>query len=90
MQTRTAIIENTQGIHCRPSALIVKEFQSYPGQIELTSPNGSCNVSSVMQLLSLEMNLGSEVNIEVSGENEAAIADRLVDLLQTKFDFPPL
>lgn len=90
MQTRTANIENIQGIHCRPSALIVKEFQGYPGRIQISNANGSCKVSSVMQLLSLEMSMGSEVTVEVEGENEVAIADRLVELLQTKFDFPPV
>jgi phosphocarrier protein HPr len=90
MQTRTAIIENTQGIHCRPSALIVKEFQGYTGRIQISNANGLCKVSSVMQLLSLEMSMGCEVTVEVEGENEAAIADRLVELLKTKFDFPPV
>lgn len=90
MQTRQAIIANSQGIHCRPSALIVKEFQGYPGKIRITNGNGACDVSSVMQLLSLEMHQGSKVKVEVMGENEAATADRLVELLQTHFDFPPL
>ena len=90
MQTRQAIIANSQGIHCRPSALIVKEFQGYPGKIRITNGNGACDVSSVMQLLSLEMHQGSKVKVEVMGENEGATADRLVELLQTHFDFPPL
>ena len=90
MQIRHAIIANSQGIHCRPSAVIVKEFMGYPGQIWLSNDSGSCDVSSVMQLLSLEMNMGSPVKIEVSGENEVAVADRLVELLQTHFDVPPL
>ena len=90
MQTRHATVANAQGIHCRPSALIVKEFMGYPGTIRITNGNGSCDVSSVMQLLSLEMNQGSKVKIEVMGENEAAVADRLVELFQTHFDFPPL
>ena len=90
MQLRQAIIANSQGIHCRPSALIVKEFQGYPGTIRISNGNGSCDVSSVMQLLSLEMHQGSKVKVEVMGENETATADRLVELLQTHFDFPPL
>jgi phosphocarrier protein HPr len=89
MQIRQAIIANSQGIHCRPSAVIVKEFQGYPGRVRITNQNGSCDVSSVMQLLSLEMNPGSQVKIEVMGENEGATADRLVELFQTHFDFPP-
>jgi phosphocarrier protein HPr len=90
MQTRQAIIANSAGIHCRPSALIVKEFQGYPGRIEISNGNGRCDVSSVMQLLSLEMGQGCAVTIEVTGANEAATADRLVELLQTHFDFPPV
>ena len=90
MQVRQAIIANSQGIHCRPSALIVKEFQGYPGTIRISNGTGSCDVSSVMQLLSLEMHQGSKVKVEVLGENEIATADRLVELLQTHFDFPPL
>ena len=89
MQTRHAIIANAQGIHCRPSALIVKEFQGYPGRILISNGNGECDVSSVMQLLSLEMHQGSQVKIEVDGGDESATADRLVELLQTHFDFPP-
>ena len=90
MQIKHAIVANAQGIHCRPSALIVKEFQGYPGKIRISNDHGSCDVSSVMQLLSLEMHQGSKVKIEVMGGNEAAVADRLVELFQTHFDFPPL
>ena len=90
MQKRTAIVQNAQGIHCRPSAVIVKEFMGYPGRITLRNRNGACDVGSVMQLLSMELHQGSHVAVEVEGENEAAVADRLVELLQTHFDFPPL
>ena len=90
MQIRQATIANAQGIHCRPSALIVKEFQGYMGRIRITNDHGSCDVSSVMQLLSLELHQGSKIKIEVMGDNETTVADRLVELFQTHFDFPPL
>lgn len=90
MKTETATIQNSAGIHCRPSAVIVKEFHDYPGRITLTNENGSCSVGSVMQILSLEMNQGGQVTIEVDGKNEAEAAVRLKELLETHFDFPPL
>ena len=90
MQIRHAIIANSQGIHCRPSAVIVKEFMGYAGTIRITNGSGSCDVSSVMQLLSLELHQGCKVKIDVMGADEAAVADRLVELFQTHFDFPPL
>lgn len=90
MKTETATIQNAAGIHCRPSAVIVKEFNDYPGRITLSNENGSCSVGSVMQILSLEMNQGGHVTIEVEGQNEAQTASRLKELLETHFDFPPL
>ena len=90
MQTRIATIANAQGIHCRPSSVIMKEFEAYPGTIRLSNSNGSCDVSSVLGLLSLEMTQGSVVRVEVEGPDEQAKADRLVELLETHFDFPPL
>lgn len=90
MQTRTATIANAQGIHCRPSAVIMKEFAGYPGSIHLSNSNGTSDVSSVLGLLSLEMTQGSVVRVEVEGPDESAKADRLVELLETHFDFPPL
>lgn len=90
MQTRTATIQNAQGIHCRPSAVIVKAFMNYPGRILLRNRNGACDVSSVMQILSLELRQGSQVTVEVEGENEEQAADQLVALLEKHFDFPPL
>lgn len=89
MQTREAIIANSQGIHCRPSALIVKEFLGYPGNIRISNGTGSCDVSSVMQLLSLELHQGCKIKIRVDGDNEAQMADRLVELFETNYDFPP-
>jgi phosphotransferase system HPr (HPr) family protein len=90
MQIRQTSVANSQGIHCRPSAVLVKEFQGYSGRIRISNGKGSCDVSSVMQLLSLEMSQGCPVKIEVMGDNEAATADRLVALFQTHFDFPPI
>lgn len=90
MQKKTAIIQNAQGIHCRPSAVIVKEFFGYPGRITLRNRNGACDVGSVMQLLSMELHQGSHVNVEVEGPDEVQVANRLVELLETHFDFPPL
>jgi len=90
MQTRHATIANSAGIHCRPSALIVKEFEDYSGTVRISNGRGECDVSSVMQLLSLEMQPGDRVTVEVDGEDEARKADRLVELLETRFDFPPL
>jgi phosphocarrier protein HPr len=89
MQIREAIVANAHGIHCRPSSLIVKEFMNYAGAVRISNERGESDLSSIMQILAMELRQGDAVRIEVSGENEEAVADRLVDLFETHFDYPP-
>lgn len=90
MIERTATIQNQQGIHCRPSAVIIKEFQHYPGSIRVSNEVGQCDLHSVMQLLGLGLQQGHQVTIQVEGPEEAFISERLVKAFETHFDFPPV
>lgn len=85
----TATVQNAQGIHCRPSAVIMKEAASYAGTIGITGNSRTCNLRSVMELLALGLHQGSTVTIQVSGPDEEAFCRRLVELFETHFDFPP-
>lgn len=89
MIEKTATIQNTQGIHCRPSAVIIKEAAGYTGTICVTNHAHSCNLQSVMELLTLGLHKGAQITIQVSGPQEAEFCQRLVTLFETHFDFPP-
>ena len=88
MVEATATIRNSAGIHCRPSAAIVKAISDYPGQLSISAPGGTCDPRSIMGLLSLCLEPGTPVRITVDGPDETAIACKLVELLETNFDFP--
>jgi phosphocarrier protein HPr len=89
MTERTAIVVNTQGIHCRPSAAIVKEISAYPGRMEVESEAGRCDPRSILGLMALALGPGDRVTVRVSGPEEEAWGRRLAELLATHFDFPP-
>ncbi len=89
MIERHAMIQNMQGIHCRPSAVIIKESQDYPGIVEVSNGTHSCDLKSVLGLLSLGLQKGSEVRIRVSGPDEEEMGGRLAALFSKHFDFPP-
>ena len=89
MFERAAIVRNANGIHCRPSAVIVKEAQDYGGQILVTSDSQSCDLRSVVSLLTLGLQSGSRITIQVDGPEEERMGARLVELFETHFDFPP-
>lgn len=80
---------NAQGIHCRPSAVIIKEVNSYPGKVLVVSERGDSDLRSVMSLLKLGLGPGSQVSITVTGPDEEDYCQKLVDLFQKHYDFPP-
>ncbi len=83
-----AIIRNSAGIHCRPSACIVKAVASYPGQITILAPAGECDPRSIMALIGLGLDEGTEIVIRVEGPDEEEQCRRLVELFETHYDFP--
>jgi phosphocarrier protein len=88
MVERTAVIRNAAGIHCRPSACIVKAVTGYPGNITVISPAGSCDPRSIMGLIAMGLEPGTNITIRVEGPDEEAQCDKLVELFETHYDFP--
>lgn len=84
-----AIVQNEAGIHCRPSAILVKEGSAYPGEILVQAASGSCNLTSALECIMLGLEKGAEVTIQVTGPDEEAFGKKLVELFETHFDFPP-
>ena len=89
MIEKKAVVKNEQGIHCRPSAVIVKAAEGYPGRISIRSANGEADGRSIMGLLCLGLEPGTEITICTNGPREEEMATRLVELFETHFDFPP-
>ena len=89
MIEKKAVVQNAQGIHCRPSALIVKFASEYDGVIKVVGGRGVTGLRSIMELMTLELYPDSEVKIQVQGPDEERMCDELVKLFETHFDFPP-
>jgi phosphocarrier protein len=90
MIERNATIRNAHGIHCRPSAMIIKEAASYSGQVTLKSRGAETDLRSILALMAMELSSGQEIHIRVSGPGEKEFCQRLVDLFETNFDFEAL
>lgn len=89
MVTRPAVIQNDQGIHCRPSAVILKEVSAYPGKVRVSCDNGESTLDSVLDLMALCLSKGTAITVSVEGPDEEAWCDKLVKLFEFHFDFPP-
>lgn len=89
MTERTVVVQNGLGIHCRPSAVIIKAVHGCPCRFRVTADSGEADLTSLMALLSLGLDAGATVRIRASGPDEQLWCDRVAELFETHFDFPP-
>lgn len=90
MIEKKAIIRNAAGIHCRPSAVIVTEAIAYEGEVRVLCEAGKANLRSLLDLVSLGLEEGTPVRIQVTGPDEEAFCNKLVGLFEKHYDFPEL
>ncbi|MEN9329854.1 MAG: hypothetical protein RLZZ484_1042 [Pseudomonadota bacterium] len=84
IQTRTTI-SNKLGLHARASAKLTKLAGSFPCEVWVTKGERRVNAKSIMGVMMLAAGLGSEVEIETSGDQEQAAMEALLALIQDKF-----
>jgi phosphocarrier protein HPr len=81
----TLTISNKLGLHARASAKLTKLAGSYPCQVWLTKGERRINAKSIMGVMMLAAGIGSSVEIETLGEQEAEAMAALVQLVNDKF-----
>jgi phosphotransferase system HPr (HPr) family protein len=83
-----ATIQNDRGIHVRPACVIYKAVENRPESITLAFRGQEIPVGSIMDLICLGLGKGDRVSIRVEGDDERGLCARLVELFETRFDFP--
>jgi phosphocarrier protein len=84
IKTRT-LISNKLGLHARASAKLTKLASSFPCEVFLCRGERRINAKSIMGVMMLAAGMGSEVEIETSGEREQEAMDALLALIADKF-----
>jgi len=84
IQTRIQI-NNKLGLHARASAKLTKLAGSFESEVFLTRNGRRVNAKSIMGVMMLAAGLGSEVEIETTGDDEQAAMDALRLLIDGKF-----
>lgn len=76
MMTARAVIRSAVGLHARPAADFVREAERYRSKVRLSKDGVWVNGKSILAILTLAAESGSELVIEVSGvdEKEALVA----------------
>jgi phosphocarrier protein HPr len=78
-------ISNRLGLHARASAKLTKLAGGFKSDIHLSRNGRRVNAKSIMGVMMLAAGLGSDIEIEADGEDEAAAMDSLRLLIDGKF-----
>ena len=70
------IVKNKQGLHARPAALFVQVANRFEANITVSRDEEKVNGKSIMGILMLGAERGSEIILEADGKDaEAALAE---------------
>lgn len=85
MPEREVKIVNKLGIHARPAAEIVKTAGKFKSNITIVRDDLEVNAKSIMGVMMLAAGMGSTVEVETEGPDEAAALDAVAALFADKF-----
>ena len=78
------IVKNKQGLHARPAAIFVQVANKFDSRITIKRDEEEVNGKSIMGILMLGAEKGSEILIEVDGEDAEAAIIELEKLIVTE------
>jgi phosphocarrier protein HPr len=85
MLKQTTNVVNKLGLHARASAKLTKLAGAFPCQVWITKGERRVNAKSIMGVMMLAAGIGSVVEIETDGDQEAQALQALLDLFADKF-----
>jgi len=83
---RKIIVKNKQGLHARPAALFVQVANKFDSRITIKRDEEEVNGKSIMGILMLGAEKGSEILIEDDGEDAEIAIIELEKLVTSEED----
>lgn len=82
---RPARIRNRQGLHARPAAEFVKLASGFESEVWVEKDGMEVNGKSIMGVLMLAAEAGSEIRIRAIGEDAESAVEALAGLVHSGF-----
>jgi phosphocarrier protein len=82
---QTIQIQNKLGLHARASAKLTKTAGGFPCDVWMSKGERRVNAKSIMGVMMLAAGIGSQVELETTGPQEAEAMAALVALINDKF-----
>ncbi len=85
MRTKQITIINKLGLHARAAAKLVNCASGFSSSVHLQRNDQRINGKSIMGVMMLAASQGSNLKIEVSGEDESEALEALESLINDRF-----
>lgn len=87
MYSQRITIQNEAGLHARPASDFTRAAMKFQSDIKIGPADGAARVSakSILMILGMGMDKGTEVEIIAEGEDEKEAVEHLVALIQSGF-----
>jgi phosphocarrier protein len=85
MIEETLIIKNKHGLHARPAAHLVKIAGRFKSDIKIFKDGLEVNAKSIMGVMMLAAEPGSEVLLQINGADEENAFNDIKELFEKKF-----
>lgn len=82
--SRRAIVRNPQGLHIRVGQLLASLASEFESKIEVINGDRRANATSILDILTLGAEQGTELEIEASGPDAEAALQVLAEFVQRK------
>jgi phosphocarrier protein len=85
VETRVFKIRNQLGMHARPASLFVKTATQFEAEITVQKDGNVINGKSIMGLMMLAAEMGSELEVIAQGDDAAEALNAIGQLFKDKF-----
>ncbi len=85
MIKRTAKVTNKLGLHARPAALLVTIATKFESQFFISKDSIRVNGKSIMGVMMLAAEMGTELILEVDGPDEIEAMAEILKILESGF-----
>jgi phosphocarrier protein HPr len=84
--SRTVVVASAHGLHARPAAIFTQAAAKAGVPVTIAKNGKPVNAASILGVISLGIDHGDEVELNVDGEGAEQVLDELTGLLTTDHD----
>lgn len=85
IRERVTII-NKAGLHARAASRLAEVCSRFQSDVRIGQEDRMVDGASILSLMMLAANKGTELDVEIQGEDEAATMQAVRELIENRFD----